>query len=271
MKPEKIKQTFTERLRSEKPERKFTLSPGAFYRRYYEDFLEYNEIEADGKVVIRRVYQGTWYTADLDRRGRIRYKAAIAAAWILEVALFGVLIYYGTSLDARWYMAVAHFVAAAGILWNFAAVASCLLAPEKMTHYEYKTSVRDYRISSTLMASGFGVSAVISFITALTPGNESRRLLLLLALGYLAAAGIMFLANRYSLPGGRRNGWRSVFLVLQIVLELVEAFDRVRMPDRDQRIDGIQDRDLADSGIQRNDPVFGFLAGGCKVDIGKLA
>ena len=194
-----MKQTFTERLRSEeKPEKKFTLFPGAFYRRYYEDFLEYNEIDADGKIVIRRVYQGTWYTADLDRRGRIRYKTAIAAAWILSVSLFGVMIYYGTSLDAKWYMAAAHLLATLGILWNFAAVVSCLLAPVKMTSYEYKTSVRDYRISSMMMAVGFAVSAAIALASALAGKSGSGRLLLFLTLGYLAAAGMMLFGDRYS-------------------------------------------------------------------------
>ncbi len=192
------KRTFTEKLREEKPEKKFTLFPGAFYRRYYEDYLEYNEIEPDGRTVIRRVYQGTWYTADLDRRGRILYKTAITAAWVISVILFGILIYRGTSLDARWYMGTAHILAALGILWNNIAVVSCLLAPVKMTHYEYKTSVRDYRYSSMLMAAGFLASGLIALISMLAGNRSDAGTLLVLAGGYLAAAGVSFCANRYS-------------------------------------------------------------------------
>lgn len=154
------------------------------YHRHFEDYDEYETVDAKGRVRIKRVYAGTVYRLELTRAAAVKLRLAMFALWLLAAAAFGYGAVRPGEVNTLWYVVLGEVGSIAGLAWTLFGFAGCLLAKEEMT-------VSDYNGSAGNLRRGSGTAAVF---LALTGFVILARLLFELddALNELLCAGCMF-------------------------------------------------------------------------------
>jgi len=145
------------------------------YHDYFENYIEYRQMGADGRIHIVRQYAGPLYRQDLSKGSYIGIRFVYL---LLFAALTGLLVLAGRSgagSDSRWYMALAEL----GVILSLAYMGYILLAgylfvPRQMTSGDYRGSSKALMLAARLLVTGYGLSALLRTLYLLSHPGEAH-------------------------------------------------------------------------------------------------
>ncbi|MBE6914722.1 MAG: hypothetical protein E7472_07325 [Ruminococcaceae bacterium] len=166
-----------------------------FRRRYFDGFTQYETLNANGKIQRHNVYTGTWYTQDLTREARIRYRCIYILLWLAATALLTLCCTRSVDANMAWYSGVAAFVGLFGFGWVAVGLFNEFTVPVQRTIGQYRASSKSMQRGAIMAAAASGICGLISLFYAFF-GTERIGVHLLLALGEAAAAVLILLLRR---------------------------------------------------------------------------
>jgi hypothetical protein len=170
---------------------------GSFYRKYFEGYIETTEINKKGHNSIVRVYADDYYYQDLTKHTQILLKFAYVLCIFATTAMFIWCSTRKIQSNTTWYVALTHAFIIAGIARMAVIVFfSYLPMKQKMTIYEYKSSVCDFNRTSIITAAFFGLSAFMTAFFALINPEKEPGMTLLTVAGLFLSGLIFLLMNQ---------------------------------------------------------------------------
>lgn len=165
------------------------------YHRYFEGYSEYETLDSRGKTVIRRVYEGTVYSQNLDRKQRVKLHVLLGVLWLAGAAVFALAATRPVPANMLWYSVLPQFAVLGFLVWALTALVNYYMAPEKMTVADYNTGSRRLVKSSLAALIAMLLCAAVYLICAFA-FEECILLHLLCAALCGVSALLMLLVNR---------------------------------------------------------------------------
>ena len=166
-----------------------------FRRRYFDGFTQYETLNANGKIQRHNVYTGTWYTQDLTREARIRYRCIYVLLWLAATALLTLCCTRSVDANMAWYSGVLAFVGLFGFGWVAVGMFNEFTVPVQRTIGQYRASSKSMQRGAIMAAAASGLCGLITLCFAFF-GTERIGVHLLIALGEFAAAVLILLLRR---------------------------------------------------------------------------
>lgn len=165
------------------------------YHRYFEGYSEFETVDERGKVRIKRVYTGTWYTPDFPRGRLARQKLLYILLWLLAVGLFIFSATRITGAHSVWYGALAQVIVAGCLCWTAVGLFNYLTVPFRRTVGDWRSSSGTLKKAGMACAFAFGLAAALDALYLLFTIDAFWIQLLCIAL-YLCGTVLMLLLNR---------------------------------------------------------------------------
>lgn len=135
------------------------------YHRYFAGYTEVKKPKGDGTgFTIERIYTGTYYRRRMDRTRSTLLKILYVLLVLAAAVMYVMSAVQRTELNSLWYVTALEAVSFALIVWTFIASGNYVIAPEKMTRYEYNSSSKSIQRSSMCAAAGFFLLAFSSAV-----------------------------------------------------------------------------------------------------------
>lgn len=166
-----------------------------FRRRFFDGYTQIETLNANGKKERHNIYTGTWYTQDLTKEQRTRYRCIYVALWLLGLALLGLCSTRYIEANMPVYTGFAAFVGFFGFGWVAVGLFNEFTVPQRRTVGDYRASSKSLRRGSLMAAISCGAAGAITLGFAFF-GTAQIGAHLLAAAGELAAAVMMLLLNR---------------------------------------------------------------------------
>jgi hypothetical protein len=162
------------------------------YHRYFEGWAEKVVIAGAGTPVIKRVYIGSYYSANLTGRQRLLRKLLYVALYLVAAALYGFTGTRNTAVALVKYASVPVGLAFPVMLCLLVPLYFNLTVPAEMIVRQYRDSSATLRGVCAAAFALLGLSALTALLfLALTPDAPAGQTLLC-AGGYLLSASAVF-------------------------------------------------------------------------------
>lgn len=165
------------------------------YHRHFEGYAEYEMVDEKGEARIQRVYTGMYYIPELDKKQRILHQLVQSTLWLLAWAVF----IFGASRqgagNGAWYVGLWQAVDIAVLVWVGAGIFNYLIASQKMTVGEWRSSAQRVK-HGCICASITMVATCFMTILDLVLTGENVNAHLIGASSFLGAALCMAVSWR---------------------------------------------------------------------------
>ena len=164
----------------------------AAFRRHFRDYVEFTEVDEDGRSHVKRVYQGMWHIPSLPLPERRREQLWLALLFAVGMALFLTAALRAVPANRLWFLAVAQFLVIASAAYTLTGLYNYLTAGEKLTEADYNSGPIRVRTGSAatagalLLCAALYISSVFSYRPFAAPQLFCAGLCLLSALALFA-------------------------------------------------------------------------------------
>ena len=167
----------------------------AAFRRHFRDYVEFTEVDEEGRSHIRRVYQGMWYIPSLSLKERRREQLWLVLLYLLGLGLFLAASLYTVPANRLWFLGVAQFFGIAAAAYTLTGLYNYLTAGEKLTETDHSSGPMRVRRGLVAMAAALLLCAAL-YVSCIFQYKPFTRPLLLCAGLSLLSALALFAANR---------------------------------------------------------------------------
>lgn len=121
------------------------------YHRFFAGYTEVKKVKQGGLgYTIDRVYTGQYFERRMGKGRSIALKALYLALYLAAAAAFVMSAVARVEINSVWYIVAPEALSAAALVWAGVGVVNYLIAPMKMTKYEYNSSSRSLIRSSAV-------------------------------------------------------------------------------------------------------------------------
>lgn len=144
-----------------------------FYHRYFEGYTEEKVLVEGGRGAhIQRTYTGFYYHAQLTSGQRWGVRALYLFLYLASAALFVFAASRPVPCNSTWYCVVPDAVVLFSMVWLVLPFCSYLVAGERLTVYEYKSTSRRLIKFSRIIAAALGVGALLVALATVLVGGD---------------------------------------------------------------------------------------------------
>lgn len=164
------------------------------YHNYFEDYVEYETLNSQGKLVLVRHYKGDWYIENGGRPVKLRRRIGLGFLLLVIIGLFIAAACLPIPSNRLWYGVGQVPVFILLVLQGYAFF-TFLTLEERITIGQYKRGYERVRTYSLITAFAFALSLVLQ-LAGLLVTREKIPLALLAAGLTLLGGGLSYLQNR---------------------------------------------------------------------------
>ena len=143
------------------------------YHRFFEDYAERQQPDAEGRLRIERTYIGLYYCQNVSRKKAVWLRVEYGLLWIIAAAAFVLAATRPVGSNRSVYVTCFQALTVMGLFWELVALFRYVVSPEKMTVYEYKASSKALQHAAALTGLSSFLAAGASIVWLLLRRPES--------------------------------------------------------------------------------------------------
>ena len=144
--------------------------PERAYESFFEGYSADQVQDTEGKLHVKRVYDGNYYAAETGGKRRIIIKALYTFCFLVGAACIACIAVFSDAELPR-YAELLHAAAVILLGWQLVGLLYYLPAPENMKAHTFKLGTNSVRRSSAFLIICFGLLLVMTVILMATDGK----------------------------------------------------------------------------------------------------